>query len=84
MQKRSGGTQAWTLRLEQDGERLKGVINSEGGDLPVSGTIKGSSINLSAEKFGATVEFPATVNGDSMTGTMSVLTVTRHWTARRK
>ena len=38
VQKRSGGAQTWTLTLEQSGEALKGVITSEGGDLPVSGT----------------------------------------------
>ena len=54
VQKRSG-TQIWTLKLEQDGERLKGIINSEGGDLPVTGTIKGQTIKLSAKRFGVTV-----------------------------
>ena len=83
IQKRKGGTQIWTLTLEQNGEMLKGVINSEGGDLPVTGAIKGQSINLSAKRFGVTVEFPATLTGDTMTGTMRVVTVTRPWTAKR-
>ncbi len=51
VQKRKGGSQIWTLSLEQNGESLKGVISSEGGDLNVTGTIKGT-INLS---FGKTV-----------------------------
>jgi len=83
IRKRKGGTQTWTLTLEQNGEILTGVINSEGGDLPVTGTIKGQSINLSAKRFGVTVEFPATLDGDTMTGTMRALTVTRQWTAKR-
>ena len=83
VQKRSG-TQTWTLKLEQDGEHLTGIINSEGGDLPVTGTIKGQSINLSAKKFGVTVEFPAILKGDTMTGTMRALTVNRQWTAKRR
>jgi len=83
VQKRSG-TQTWTLKLEQDGELLKGIINSEGGDLPVTGTIKGQTINLSAKRFGVTVEFPAVLNGDTMTGKMHVLTVDRQWTAKRR
>src|SRR6266480_4088134 len=83
IQKRKGGTQIWTLTLEQDGEMLKGVINSEGGDLPVAGTIKGPSVNLSAKRFGVTVEFPAALNGDTLTGTMRTLTVIRQWTAKR-
>ena len=81
--KPKGGIQTWTLTLEQSGEILKGVINSEGGDLPVTGTIKGRSISLSAKRFGVTVEFPATLNGDSMTGEMHALTITRQWTAKR-
>src|SRR6185503_6463260 len=48
VKKRSGGTQTWTLTLEQNSEALTGVINSEGGDLSVSGTVKGPSVNLSA------------------------------------
>ena len=83
IQKRKGGAQTWTLTLEQNGEALKGVIHSEGGDLPVTGAINGQSINMSAERFGVTVEFPATLSGDTMTGTMRALTVTRQWTARR-
>src|SRR5438552_16604495 len=83
LQKRSW-RQIWTLKLEQNGERLKGIINSEGGDLPVTGTIKGQTINLSAKRFGVTVEFPAVLNGDTLTGKMHVLTVDRQWTAKRR
>jgi hypothetical protein len=83
IQRRKGGTQTWTLTLEQNGEVIKGVINSEGGDLPVAGTIRGQSIKLSAKRFGVTVEFPATLTGDTMTGTMRAMTVTRPWTAKR-
>lgn len=81
---KKNGTQNWTLKLKQDGERLTGVINSEGGDLPVAGTIKGEAINLSAKRFGATAEFPATITGDIITGEMRVLTVKRQWTAKRR
>ena len=84
VQKRSGGAQTWTLTLEQDGEVLTGVITSEGGDLPVSGTIKGQAVTLSAKRYGVTVEFPAIVEGDTMTGTMRVLSVNRQWAAKRK
>jgi len=79
-----GATQTWTLTLEQNGEQLKGVLNSEGGDLPVTGTIKGNVIDLSAKKFGVTVEFPAVLRGETMEGEMRVLTVNRHWTAKRR
>jgi len=83
VQKRSG-TLTWTLKLEQHGEQLTGVINSEGGDLPVTGTIKGQAINLSAKRFGVTVEFPAILDGNTLTGTMRALTVNRQWTAKRR
>jgi hypothetical protein len=84
VQKRRSGTQTWTLNLQQSGEQLNGVINSEGGDLIVTGTIKGQAINLSGKRFGVTVEFPATLTGDMIVGEMNVLTVNRHWTARRR
>jgi hypothetical protein len=76
-------TSVWTLTLAQDGEALKGVIKSEGGDLNVVGTIKGGSLNLTAQRFGVTVEFPADVDGEHMTGTMRVLHINRPWTAKR-
>ena len=84
VRKPRGGTQTWTLTLEQNGEALTGVINSEGGDLPVSGTVKGQSINLSARRFGVTVNFPATFDGTIMTGNMRVLAIDRQWTAKRR
>lgn len=85
VQKRSGtGTQTWTLKLEQNGEQLTGIIKSEGGDLPVTGTIKGQTINLFAKRFGVTVEFPARLERDTMTGTMRVLTISRQWTSKRR
>lgn len=84
IEKRKGGAQTWTLTLEQSGESLKGVINSEGGDLPVTGSVRGQSVSLSAKRYGVTVEFPATLDGDTMTGTMRALTVSRPWRARRR
>ena len=84
VRKPKGGVQNWTLSLTQNGEALSGVLTSEGGDLPVTGTIKGNEINLAAEKFGTTVELPATFDGQTMTGTMKVLMISREWTAKRK
>lgn len=84
LQSKKGGSQKWTLTLEQDGEKLKGILNSEGGDLPIVGTIIGPSINLSAKRFGVTVEFPATLDRDTMKGTMRVLSFSRPWVAKRK
>ena len=84
VQKRSGGAQTWTLTLRQNGAALTGVITSEGGDLPVGGIIKGQAVTLSAKRYGVTVEFPAVVEGDTMTGTMRVLSVSRQWAAKRK
>ena len=84
VQKKNGGVQNWTLTLTQNGDALSGVIRSEGGDLPVSGTIKGDEISLSAKRFGTTVEFPARFDGEAMTGTMKALMVRRQWTAKRR
>ena len=84
VEKKKGGVQNWILTLSQDGDKLSGVISSEGGDLPVNGMIKGDEVSLSAKKFGVTVEFPARVEGETMTGTMKALMIRRQWTARRK
>ena len=84
VQKKSGGVQNWTLTLTQNGKALSGVIRSEGGDLPVSGTVTGDEISLSARRFGTTVEFPARFDGETMTGTMNVLMIKRQWTAKRR
>jgi hypothetical protein len=84
VQKKSGGVQNWTLTLTQNGDALSGVITSEGGDLPVNGTIKGDEISLSARRFGTTVDFPATFDGTTMTGTMKALMIRRQWTAKRR
>ena len=84
VQKKRGGVQNWTLKLAQNGDALSGVITSEGGDLPVNGTRKGQEISLSARRFGATVEFPATYDGETMTGTMKILTISRQWSAKRR
>ncbi|MBV9958641.1 MAG: hypothetical protein JO360_09475 [Acidobacteria bacterium] len=84
VQKKSGGTQNWTLTLTQNGEALSGVIRSEGGDLPVNGSIKGEELSLSAKRFGTTVEFPAKFDGETMTGKMKALMIERQWTARRR
>ena len=84
VEKRKGGVQNWTLTLTQDGEVLSGVITSEGGDLPVTGTIKGDEVRLSATRLGLTVEFPAKIEGEGMVGTMKALMIRRRWTAKRK
>ena len=84
VEKKKGGVQNWILTLSQDGDKLSGVISSEGGDLPVNGMIKGDEVSLSAKKFGVTLEFPARVEGETMTGTMKALMIRRQWTARRK
>lgn len=84
VQRRSGAAQTWALKLEQSGGALTGVITSEGGDLPVSGTIHGQEVGLSAKRYGVTVEFSGRVEGDTMRGTMSALSVNKQWIAKRK
>ena len=84
VQKKRGGTQTWTLKLRQNGQQLKGVLTSEGGDLDVAGDVQGQNINLSAKKFGVTLELPAVLDGDTMKGEMHALSVRLLWTARRR
>jgi hypothetical protein len=81
--KKRGEAQVWTLKLKQKGEQLRGVLTSEGGDLDISGSIRGQNVDLSAKRFGITVEFPAVLDGDILTGEMRALSVRLKWTAKR-
>jgi hypothetical protein len=68
-----GGTRESTLTLEQKGSALTGTIKGARGDNPVSGTVAGNTVKLTSKlSFNGneiTIEYEATVDGASMTGT---------------
>jgi hypothetical protein len=87
----SQGTFTATLTIQQDGGTLKGTQHSDFGDVPLTGTIKGNTIQFSVTVNGPdgsfTVVHDGTVTGDSMKGTFKMGGDTGNsgsWTATRQ
>lgn len=75
------------MTIEQDSEKIKGVISGQRGDQQFTGTVKGKDISFTV-KFQTpngerTVEYKGTVDGDSMKGTVEMGPRTVDWTAKR-
>jgi hypothetical protein len=71
-----------------DGEKLTGTAKRSSGDVPVSGTIKGSDISfsytISYNGNAVTLSYTGKVNGDSMSGTvMFNENTSEEWSAKR-
>ena len=71
----TGRTFTPTFTLTQKGDALTGTYKNSQGDNPASGTIKGIEVTLNAQITGQdgnkrTVTYIATVDGDTMGGTM--------------
>ena len=64
-----------TVTFEQDGEKLKGNIEgARGGPAPLEGSVKGNKVTFKVTRSRPdgqtmTIEYEATVEGDSMKGT---------------
>ena len=81
------GPMTRNMTIEQDGEKIKGVISGQRGDQEFTGMVKGKDISFTV-KFQTpngerTVEYKGTVDGDSMKGTVEMGQATREWTAKR-
>ena len=67
-----GGVRTFKLLLQVDGEKLSGTVKRESGDVPLSGTLKGSevqfsySVNYNGNALLLTIR--ATVLADSLKG----------------
>ena len=70
------GTGTPTLVLVQDGEKLTGTYTGRFGKSPITGTIKGNALEFSFTASGpmgsAEVSYSATVDGDNVSGTMTM------------
>lgn len=70
-----GGSRPFKLVLKVEGEKLSGTAKRSSGDVPVSGTIKGSDIvfsyTVSYNGNDLTLTFSGKVAGDSMSGSVS-------------
>ncbi|HET9177052.1 MAG TPA: hypothetical protein VFQ24_01705 [Terriglobia bacterium] len=67
------GTSEQTLKLEQNGNTVTGTITGRRGDSPVKGSVTGNELTFSVTRETPrgtfTMNYKATVDGDSMKGT---------------
>ena len=84
------GTRTVTINFEQDGENLKGSFaGPQGGEVPVTGSIKGDqitfSVSMQSQRGEFTLTFKGTVEGEAMSGTMSMAQMEgeRPWTGKK-
>jgi hypothetical protein len=67
------GTFDQTLKLEQKDDTVTGTISGRRGDSPVKGSVKGDTLTFSVTRDTPrgtfTMDYKATVSGDSMKGT---------------
>lgn len=83
-----GGPRPFKLVLKSDGEKLTGTAKRSSGDLPVTGTIKGTDISFSYtinyNGNAVTLTFAGKVNGNSMSGSVMFNdTAGDEWSAKR-
>ena len=79
-----------TLMLKQDGTKVSGTLSGgRGGDVPVDGSVSGNTFTFSVMRQGRdgntmTINYTATVTGDSMSGKMNNGRGDREFTAKKK
>jgi hypothetical protein len=81
------GPMTQTLTIKQDGATIKGTLSGPRGEAPFEGTVAGSKISFTIKRETPngtfTLEYSATVNGDSMEGTVHSERFDRKFTAKR-
>jgi len=81
------GPRTQTLTIQQDGGKIKGTITGRRGEAPFEGTVTGNKIAFTVKRETPngtfTIEYSATVDGDSMKGTAHSERFDREWTAKR-
>ena len=81
------GPMEQTLTITQDGTTIKGTLSGPRGDAPFEGTVAGNKISFTIKRETPngtfTLEYSATVNGDSMEGTVHSERFDRKFTAKR-
>lgn len=86
---RDGQTMTSTITFEQDGEKLKGSIEGgRGPAAPLEGSIKGNKVSFKVTRErpdgqSMTIEYNATVEGDTMKGTRGMGDRTSEFTAKK-
>jgi carbon-monoxide dehydrogenase large subunit len=81
------GPMTQTLTIQQDGEKIKGTMTGRRGESPFEGTVIGNKIAFTVKRDTPngtfTIEYSATVDGDSMKGKAHSERFDRDWTAKR-
>lgn len=77
----NGNPRQATLQIEQDGSRLSGTFQGECGSAPLSGSLQGNQMSLTAKARGREISFTGTVDGNKMSGTTGQ---GKDWTAARQ
>jgi len=81
------GPMTQTLVIQQDGSKIKGTLTGRRGESPFEGTVTGNKINFTIKRETPngtfTMEYTATVDADSMKGTVHSERFDREWTAKR-
>ena len=76
-----------TLKLEQDGNTLKGTLTGRRGESPIEGSITGNKVSFTVKRETPngtfTIEYSGTVEGDSMKGKSHSERFDSEWTAKR-
>ena len=77
-----------TLTIQQDGGTIKGTQESDFGEAPITGTVKGSAIQFAVTVSGPDGSFTVThdgvVTGDTMKGTFKINDNSGSWSATRQ
>jgi hypothetical protein len=83
----SRGTRTQTLKLEQDGNNIKGTLTGRRGESPVAGSVTENKIKFTltreTDNGTFTIEYSGDVAGDSMKGTFHSERFDGEWTAKR-
>ena len=81
------GTSTRTLKLQQDGNTIKGTLTGRRGESPVEGSVSGNKISFTVKRETPngtfTMEYSGAVDGDSMKGTVHSERFDGEWTAKR-
>jgi hypothetical protein len=85
---RGGGGGPQSLTITQDGDKFKVSHKTRRGENAYDATVSGNTISWTEERTGANgntrkIQFKATLNGDTMKGTMSAGEFNRDFTAKR-
>jgi hypothetical protein len=81
------GAMTQTLKIEQDGDKIKGTIEGPRGSSNFNGTVKGNEIRFTVKRETPRGEFEMNysgkVDGDAMKGSAQARSFEIDWTAKR-